>query len=173
MRRERVCMYKNIEKHKKLNLNYSLVWNQEHMTNNYSTVNFWYNNNVKYTWISNDITLREMQEIKENTNSSLFVTLFGYIPIFASKRPLIKNYLKTFKLKDNSKVNYMEKEGKVYPVINNEEGTFVYTNFILNGLSEKLKLNYDYIVLNSFLIDDDKFIKVLDIFNEVNNDKVK
>jgi len=152
---------------KRLKLNYDLVWNQEHMTNNYYTINFWYEQNVKYTWVSNDITLREMKEIKENTKSKLIVTLFGYIPMFASKRHLVKNYLKTFDLKDNSKLNYMKKEGKTYPLIDNENGTICYTDFILNGLKEKLLLNYDYIVLNSFLIDEDKFNKVIDIFNSV------
>jgi len=157
---------------KKLSLNYELVWSQEHMTNNYYTTNFWYNNKVKYTWVSNDITLREMKEIKSWTESKLMVTLFGYIPMFASLRPLVKNYLKTFNLKDESKINYIEKEGKMYPLINNELGTICYTDFILNGLKEKLLLDYDYIVLNSFLISDDNFIKVLDIFNKVNNDNV-
>ena len=155
----------------KLNLNYDLVWSQEHMTNNYYTINFWYEKNIKYTWVSNDITLREMQEIKENTKAKLMVTLFGYLPIFASKRHLVKNYLKTFNLKDDSKINYMEKEDKIYPLVDDKE-TVVYTDFILDGLKEKLLLDYDYIILNSFLIDDDKFKKVLDIFNEVNKDNL-
>ena len=141
------------------------------MTNNYYTINFWYEKNVKYTWVSNDITLREMQEIKENTKAKLMVTLFGYLPIFASKRHLVKNYLKTFDLKDNSKINYMEKEEKIYPLVD-DEGTVVYTDFILNGLKEKLILNYDYIILNSFLIEDDKFSQVLDIFNSVNDNNL-
>lgn len=157
---------------KRLNVNYDLVWNQEHMTNNYYTINFWHQNNARYTWVSNDITLRELKEIKENTSSLLMVTLFGYIPMFASKRNLIKNYLKTFNLKDESKINYIEKENKTYPIIDDDKGTFVYTNFILNGLKEKLELNYDYIILNSFLIDDDKFVKVVDIFNTVNIDNL-
>lgn len=157
--------------YKKLNLNYDLVWNQCHMTNNYYTVNFYKKNNVKYSWISNDITLKEMIEIKENTDSKLMVTLFGYLPIFVSKRHLVKNYLKTFNLSDNSKINYISKENKIYPLIDNEQGTTVYTDFILNGLKEKLILNYDYIILNSFLIGD-KFNKVLDIFNKVNKDNV-
>lgn len=157
----------------KLNLNYDLVWNQEHMTNNYYTINFWNQFNVKYTWVSNDITLRECNEIKQNTNALLMITLFGYVPMFASRRHLVKNYLKTFDLNDNSNINYIEKEGNIYPLIDNELGTICYTNFILNGLKEKLLLNYDYIILNSFLIDDDKFTKVLDIFNNVNEDNVE
>lgn len=157
---------------KSLDLKYDLVWNQEHMTNNYYTTNFWYKNNVKYTWVSNDITLRECLEIKENTNASLMITLFGYIPMFVSSRHLVKNYLKTFKLRDEFKINYIEKEKKIYPLIDNELGTICYTDFILNGLKEKLSLNYDYIILNSFLIEEDSFLKVLDIFNKVNSDNV-
>lgn len=157
---------------KRLNLDFDLVWSQEHMTNNYYTVNFWKSNNVKYTWVSNDITLREMQEIKENTDSKLMVTLFGYLPMMASRRHLVKNYLRTFNLKDESKINYIEKEGNIYPLIDDKFGTICYTSFILNGLKEKLLLNYDYIVLNSFLIEDDKFIQVLDIFNKVNKENV-
>ena len=156
---------------KKLNLSYNLIWSQEHMTNNYYTINFWYEQNIKYSWVSNDITLREMQEIKENSKAKLMVTLFGYLPIFVSKRHLVKNYLKTFNLSDNSKINYMEKENRIYPLVDNKE-TVVYSDFILNGLKEKLILNYDYIVLNSFLIEEEKFRKVLDIFNNVDNDNL-
>lgn len=157
---------------KRLNLDFNLIWNQEHMTNNYYTINFWNEMGVKTTWVSNDITLREMKEIKENTDSKLMVTLFGYIPMMASRRHLVKNYLKTFDLKDESKINYIEKEGNVYPLIDSDFGTICYTSFILNGLKEKLLLDYDYIVLNSFLINADDFIKVVDMFNDVNEDNV-
>lgn len=51
--------------------------------------------------------------------------------------------------------------------------TVSYTDFILDGLAEKLLLDYDYIVLNSFLIPDDKFEKVLTIFNNVNKTNIK
>ena len=156
---------------KKLNLNYDLVWGQEHMTNNYYTINFWYEHNIKYTWVSNDITLREMNEIKQNTKAKLFVTLFGYLPMFTSQRHLVKNYLKTFSLKDNSKINYIVKEGKTYP-LTDDLITVTYTDFILDGLKEKTLLNYDYIILNSFLVPFDKFEKVVKIFNEVNKTNI-
>lgn len=157
---------------KKLNLNFELIWNQEHMTNNYYTINFWNEMGVKTTWISNDITLREMKEIKENTPSKLMVTLFGYVPMMTSRRHLVKNYLKTFDLDDKSLINYIEKEDNIYPLVDEKHGTTCYTSFILNGLKEKLLLDYDYIVLNSFLISDEDFVTVIEIFNEVNNDNV-
>ena len=157
--------------YKRLNLNYDLVWNQEHMTTNYDTINFYNKEGVNYTLVSNDITLRECLEIKENTKSKLMITLFGYLPMFVSKRSLVKNYLKTFDLKDDSKINYIYKEEKKYP-ITDDKVTTVYTNFILNGLKEKILLDYDYIVLNSFMIDEEKFRKVLDIFNSVDENNI-
>jgi len=157
---------------KRLNLDFELIWNQEHMTNNYYTINFWNEMGVKTTWVSNDITLREMKEIKENTSSKLMVTLFGYVPMMTSRRHLVKNYLNTFNLDDESLVHYIEKEDSVYPLVDEEHGTTCYTSFILNGLKEKILLDYDYIVLNSFLISDEDFVKVVDIFNEVNSDNV-
>lgn len=152
--------------------NYSLVWNQEHMTTNYDTINFYNKQGVEYTMVSNDITLRECLEIKENTNSKLMITLFGYLPMFVSKRSLVKNYLKTFDLKDDSDINYIYKENKKYP-ITDDVVTTVYTDFILNGLKEKLLLDYDYIVLNSFMIDEDSFSNVVDIFNSVNENNIE
>lgn len=157
--------------YKMLDLNYDLVWNQEHMTTNYDTINFYNKMGVKYTMVSNDITLRECKEIKENTKSKLMITLFGYLPMFVSKRSLVKNYLKTFNLKDDSLVNYIYKEDKKYP-ITDDKVTTVYTDFILNGLKEKLLLDYDYIILNSFMIDEDKFSKVLDLFNSVDENNI-
>ena len=157
---------------KRLKLNYELIWNQCHMTTNYHTINV-LSKYTNGTWVSNDITLREMNEIKNNTNTQLMITLFGYLPMFVSKRNLVKNYKKTFDIKDESEINYIYKEEKKYPLVDNELGTMVYTNFILNGLEEKLLLDFDYIVLNSFLIDDDKFSKVLELFNNVNKENVK
>lgn len=157
---------------KKLNLSYPLVWHQEHMTNNYNTVNFWYNQGIEMSYISSDITLREMKEIKENTQSKLMVTVFGYLPMFVSRRPLISNYKHTFHLDSNQKEYKIEKEEKSYPLIENEEGTVVYTDFILEGLREMIELKYDYYVLNSYDIEDEIFKKVVSIFSNTNEKNI-
>ena len=142
------------------------MWAQEHLTTNYQTINNWLSFGVKYTYLSCDITLREIKEIKENTNSILIAPMFGYIPIFTSKRHEVKNYLDNFNLTDNSSINYIEKEDKIYPIIDNTEGTVVYSNNILNGYKEYLDLDIDYVTLNSFNIDDDLFLDVVKTFKE-------
>lgn len=155
----------------KISANYDLVWASEHATTNYHTINYWRKFGVNYSMLSMDITANEIMEIRKNTDVKLIVPIFGYQSMFVSKRHIVKNYLEYFKLSDDSKVNYMEKEGKVYPIVDNNLGTEVYTNNILNGFKEysNFKNNkIDYCLLNGFNINDDKFIEVLKIINNFN-----
>lgn len=159
--------------YKELNLNYDLVWSQEHLTTNYSTINFWNSFGVNYTYLSSDITEEEIIEISKKSNSKLMINLFGYLPMFVSKRHIVKNYLEYFNLNDDSKINYMEKEDKTYPIIDNDIGTQVYSNNILNGIKTSLNVDLEFIILNSFNIDLDKFISVIKMFKNVTKDNVE
>ena len=47
---------------KELNLKYDLVFDQEHQSTNYLTINNYYDLGVNYTHLSTDITLREMKD---------------------------------------------------------------------------------------------------------------
>ncbi len=157
---------------KRLKLDYELVWAQEHLTTNYLTCNYWYDKGVKYAYLASEITTDEILEIKENTEMKLMIPIFGYLPMFVSKRHAVKNYLDYFNLKDNSDINYITKESKVYPIVDDENGTTVYSSSILNGIGETLKLiNIDYLVLNSFNIGDN-FKKVVKMFKNVGENNI-
>ena len=158
---------------KNLKLVTPLVWNQEHLTTNYLTSNFWYEYGAKYTMISSEITLDEINEIALNANAKTMVPIFGYLPMFVSRRHLVKNYLDTFKIKDDSNINYIEKEDKMYAIIDSNDGTIAYSNKCLNGINETLKLNVDYIVLNSFNINNATFKRVVSMYNIVNESNVQ
>lgn len=155
-----------------LDLNYDLVWSSEHLTTNYNTINYWNSMGAKYAYVSSDITENEIKEIIKNSKSKLMVNMFGYLPMFVSKRHIVKNYLEYFNLNDKSNVNYMEKEGNVYPIIDNNVGTFCYSCNILNGIKTYTDINIDYIVLNSFNIDINKFIEIIKYFKSVNKENV-
>lgn len=158
---------------KNLKLVTPLVWNQEHLTTNYLTSNFWYEYGAKYTMLSSEITLDEINEIALNANAKTMVPIFGYLPMFVSRRHLVKNYLDTFKIKDDSNINYIEKEDKTYAIIDSNDGTIAYSNKCLNGINETLKLNVDYIVLNSFNINNATFKRVVSMYNIVNESNVQ
>lgn len=147
-----------------LNLKTDLVWSQEHSTTNYETINYWYQNGVKYTNISTEITINEIIEISKKTKASLMVNILGYMPMFVSKRKLVSNYLKAFKIEDKSSINFLKKEGKTYTLIEDNNSTVLYSNAILNGYNEYLELknnNIEYAILNSFNIDEDVFNNIV------------
>lgn len=154
--------------YRSLKLKYDLVWGCEHYATNYNTINYWHSFGVNYTYLSSDITLSEIIDITHNTNSKLMVNLFGYLPMFVSKRHIVKNYLNYFNLRDESDTNYMEKEGHIYPIIDDDIGTRVYSSNILNGIKSAPLLDVDYIVLNSFDIDIENFVIVINLFKDVN-----
>lgn len=155
-----------------LNLNYDLVWSKEHASTNVNTINYWNKEGAKYAYVSSDITEEEIINIGKNSKSKLLVNMFGYLPMFVSKRHIVKNYLEYFNLSDNSNINYIEKENKIYPIIDNNIGTVCYSNNILNGINSYLNINVEYIVLNSLLIDLDSFIIVINCFKNVNKDNI-
>lgn len=155
-----------------LNLKYDLVWNSEHSVTNYNTINYFNSFGVNYAYLSSDITEDEIVTISKNCKAKLMTTMFGYLPMFVSKRHIVKNYLEYFKLKDDSHINYIKKEGKIYPIIDNNIGTSVYSGNILNGIKSVVNLNLEYIVLNSFNIELEKFIDIINMFRTVNNENV-
>ena len=149
----------------KLNISYPLIWSQEHLTTNDSTCNFWKNNGAKGAYLSSEITLDEIKEIRDNIDFTLFVNIFGYLPMFTSKRHLVKNYIECFNLKEKGDEYYIYKENNTYPIVDDNLGTTVYSGHILNGILEYLelkKINIDYVVLNSFHIQLDTFKKILE-----------
>ena len=149
-------------------INTNLIWDSEHATTNYLTINYYNKEGVTGTYISSDITKEDIIKIKNQTNQILFINIFGYLPIFNSYRPLINNYKKTFDLNSNNNY-YLEKENKRYKIVEKPNNTFMYSDKIFSGLSYLSDFkDIDYIIFNSLDIDDDTFIKVLKNYQDNN-----
>ncbi|MDD3341241.1 MAG: U32 family peptidase [Bacilli bacterium] len=149
---------------------YDFIWAQEHFTTNYATINYYAKEGVKGALISSDITLNEIVEIKEQAKCYLMTTVFGYLPMFASKRHLVDNYKKVFQLEEGQGKHFIERKDEKYRIVDNTEGTYVYSNKILNGAKEYITLrkhNMEYAILNSFGIADDIFEEVIALFQNI------
>ena len=158
-----------VEFKKKLGLKTDLVWAQEHLVTNYATINYWYEKGIKYAYLSSELTKKEMMDIKANTKAKLFINVFGYIPMFTSRRHLVNNYINYFDLDSRGKSQKLAKEGKKYPIVDGKYGTTVYSNYVLNLTLEEFG-SMDYAVFNSLMIAADDFKKVLiDYHQKVNN----
>lgn len=152
-----------------------LVWHQEHMTTNYETCNFWEKQGVSMACLSSEITLEEIIEIKQNTKMGLIVPIFGYLPMFVSKRNLVKNYIERFQLEGRGIEYQIKKEGYTYPIVNDEMGTQVYSSHILNGMEESLLLekeNIDYFLFYSFHIEPECMVDVLKAYRSLTRENV-
>lgn len=147
-----------------------IIWNQEHLATNYNTCLFWKNQGVDMACLSNEITLDEIKNIRSHIDMPLIVPIFGYLPMFASRRHLVQNYLTKFELEQKSGLYYIKKEGYTYPIIDHEAGTEVYSHDILNGLSESLilkQLGIDYVLFNSFQITNEQMLEVVKLYHEL------
>ena len=153
-------------------LNYDLVWAQEHLVTNYETINYWHERGINYAYLSSDLNINEISTITKNSKVKLMANLFGYSSMFVSKRHIVKNYLKQFKLEDNSNIYYMHKEGKTYPIVDTNY-TYVFANNIFNGIKEYYNMNVDYYVVNGFLIDNEDFSTVLSIIGNITKENVE
>ncbi len=152
--------------------NIALVWDQEHMTTNYFSANFYEKQGVQGIALSTNLTLKEITEMKQNTNMFCIAPIFGYYPMFESKRHLVKNYLETFHLQDHHGHYKIEKESKTYPIIDHQFGTTVYTSVPLNAVRESKLLEeqgMDYLMFQEQLFDHDLFIEILKRYEQYLN----
>jgi len=164
---------------KENNLKINLIWSNTHQVTNYITINNYDKMGVKGALVSPDITLSETIEIKENTCLELFVPIFGKFEIFSSNRFLLSNYLKYINRRETDKTYYIENKDIKYPIYEDNNGTHIINGNILNGLNEYVKLlqnNIDYIVINSYDIDNielviNNFKKARKMYEENNVDE--
>jgi len=160
---------------KELNLNLNLVWNQMHFPTNYMTCNYWNKLGVNSAYLSTEITLDEIINIKKNTNMNIFTYMYGYLPIFESSRELLTNYFKHIKKikKDNKYYLYEEMSKKYYLIYENNKETYILDD-ILDGIEEikTLKKNkINYIVLNGLFHKENIFNKVVNNYIKVLKNK--
>ena len=157
---------------KELGMVDKLVIYQDHLNASILSNKFYYDLGITGSYISSDITGEELLEIKNNSDMDVYFTCYGYVPIFYSRRYLIKNYLKFVDREDISGnysiVSDMDKE---YPIMEEGYGTTIYSEYPVNLINylDYLK-DIDYLVMHSNLINDDDFEKMVDKF--INRDKM-
>lgn len=151
---------------KELDMVDKLVIYQDHLNASILSNKFYYDLGIKGSFVTSDITYNELLEIKKNSGMLIMFMVYGYSPIFYSRRYLISNYLKY--IKDNKKGNkysIISDSGIEYPIDEEEYGTTIYTNKEINLINYLNKLeDIDYIVMRSNKIEDSKFNQMVDKF---------
>jgi len=160
---------------KENNLSIPLVWAQEHMTTNYNTCNYYYNKGCEYTYLSTEITLDEIKEIYDKSKIKLISFFFGYPDVSFSKRKLLSNYFLNINKKKEKDFYEIKSDNEKYFIKESNLGTRIIYGNILNGIKPfyELKDNISYAILSEEFINHDVFIKVLKIFKDLLDDKIK
>lgn len=155
------------------NLETPIILNQLHLNNSSLTINHYYKNGVAGFILTNDITIYEINKIRKNTKAILFKEVFTLPHLSTSLRKLVSNYKNYFDIDSNNKNYYIceNKKNTYYSVIEDSYGTHILGSKVLNLFDELDYLDVNYIILNNYMLDNEKFKKVLDIF--INNDKEK
>ncbi len=147
------------------NLNIELIVSQEHLNTSINSNKFYEKLGIKYSYISSDITKEELLDIKKNTNLKILFNVYGYIPIFNSRRSLVTNYLDYINTSKEDKIYYIEQDDIKHPIVESKLGSTIYTKEPINLINRIKEIEIiDYYILNSFNIDHDKFIKDLERF---------
>lgn len=151
-----------------MNIDKELILNQEHLNASKSSNEFYYNKGIKNSFITSDITYNELNEINDSTNMNIYYTVYGYLPIFYSRRYLLTNYFKYIEKDMNDDKYYIFNNNLRYMIKEYSYGTIIYSPLI-NSINEIEKIkDIDNYVIDLSYTDD---ISIINKF--INNENVE
>lgn len=128
---------------KNMHIDKELILSQDHLNASINSNNFYYNKGINNVLITSDIPYSEILEIQENTSMNVYYTVFGYLPIFYSRRSLLTNYFKYINKEMKDDKYYIFNKNLKYLIKEREYGTIIYSPLInlLNNISKLKNLN--------------------------------
>lgn len=134
---------------------YTLINYQNHLNNNYETVNYW----LKYydsLVISTDISEEEIFKIVESANKPLVLNTFGYPMIMYSRRTLVSNFYRHLGKETKHSLEIEETMSNSHFFMKESYyGTAVFNKipFDYRSIIDKLNDNIMFYLINSSYID--------------------
>ena len=146
-----------------------LVLYENHILSNHVAVNYLSSIDINNVVINNDLTIRELTEINDKTNSNIYYYYTAKNMIMYSRRNLVKNFNEYYNLEDtneyllNEQVTHKELE-----ITDEKDGSIVRYNkiFCASKYLDKL-LDFNLIIDFSFINDISKKM-ILENLNEKN-----
>jgi hypothetical protein len=99
-----------------------IVLFQNHIINNYGSINSFKSLGISNVVVSNELTIDELIDIRSNTSSNLFYFLVNRNMLMYSKRKLISSYYDYKKIKSGNSSNVIVEKVSGRPLIIKEEG---------------------------------------------------
>lgn len=133
---------------KDMDIDKELILSQEHLNASKSSNEFYYNKGITNTYITSDITYKEVLEVNNNTKMNVYYTVYGYLPIFYSRRHLLTNYFKYINKDMFDNTYYIVNNDLKYMIKEYNYGTIIYSPLV-NLINEIDKINN----INNLVID--------------------
>ncbi len=150
---------------KEENLLNKIVFSPSTYITNKDTATYFSSFGIRRLSPSKEISLNNIIEIKKNIQCEMEVMVYGYRNIFYSKRPLLDLYNENYKTSVNVSYLKEEKRESLFPIKQNKQGTFVYSEKPLNlikYLDRLIENGIDYINIESNFISEEELKKVID-----------
>lgn len=144
-----------------LNIKNELIIYGEHLNLSTLSNTFYKGKGIISSYLSSDITYEEINEIKNRTGMNIYYTVYGYLPIFYSRRSLITNYFKYINKEVNDDMYYIYDKDNKYLIKEKNFGTLIYSPLvnIINDI-DKIK-DIDYYVIDLSYVDDYNFDDII------------
>jgi len=150
-----------------MNIDKELILSQEHLNASTYSNNFYYDKGISNVMITSDITKDEILDIKNNTSMNVYYTVYGYLPIFYSRRYLLSNYFKYINKDMNDNTYYIFNNDLRYMIREYSYGTIIYSPLV-NLINELDNID----ILDNLVIDLSYTDDTLVIDKFINNDKM-
>lgn len=126
---------------KQLKMQDKMIYNPDTILTNSADVQAYMQLGMKMCTLSKEITLEDMIKIGNKTHCELEVIVHGRLNMMHSKRNLLTNYMlflnKDIDLKEKYDLYLMEENREEHmPIIEDEQGTHIYTGFTLCSFEE-------------------------------------
>ena len=146
-----------------------LVLYENHILSNYKAINFLRDIGINNVVINNDLTIRELKEIEEKTNSNIYYFYTSKNMIMYSKRNLVKNYNEYFNIDgDNEYVLREHLSNKVLEINDYKDGSVVRYNKIFCASKYLKELNNFNLIIDFNYLNDLTIKMILENINEEN-----
>jgi len=127
----------------------NIILFQNHIINNYESINYLNEIGIKDVVVSNELTKGEIYDIRKNTKSNLYYFLINRNMLMYSKRKLISNYFENFNIKSNEGKIVVKERVSRHELLVKEEGS---SSCIFDGkifVGELCELDYYIININN------------------------
>ncbi len=165
--------YSVISIKKRLGLSVKLIIAREHSNASIYSHLFYKECGIDSSFVTSDITIEEILDIKKKVGINLLVLVYGCIPIMYSRRYLLTNYFKYINQDMKDDYYYIKDVSGEYIIKEEEYGSAVYTKSVLD-LDYEFSMYrdyFDYVVLYSSFVSEDDYIKAVSHYIDINNNK--